>query len=250
SIARSAVVLELQLDHLVELAQPRDDPLEVVPALARHADGVTLDLRLDLGKLVADQLLDALREVLGQSLPEPDVLAHLVAAGRLHGPPVEHLERQAASDGFRLDQVLDGARAELVVGDEDDLVLALLQVDGGAAEVVALDRLAPDLVERVAQLLGVELADDVERGLATHDLSPPLAGAANRPHRSCGARRPTVCLFDAAGDIGRTSDPRAARGAAPRSGSSGRRPSRAPHRPPGRCPRARPRSPRRSPAPS
>ena len=50
----------------------------------------------------------------------------------------------------------------LVVGDEDELLLGLRQVDRHALEVVALADLAPDLVERVAQLLLVEVADDVE----------------------------------------------------------------------------------------
>ena len=58
---RLPVVLELEGHGLVELAQPADDPLELVPALAGHADGVALDLRLDLGELVADQLADLLR---------------------------------------------------------------------------------------------------------------------------------------------------------------------------------------------
>ena len=48
--------------RLVELAQAGDDPLEVVLALAGHADRVALDLRLHLGELVADQLGDLLRE--------------------------------------------------------------------------------------------------------------------------------------------------------------------------------------------
>src|SRR5688500_19267057 len=40
-----AVVLELELDDLVERPEPGDDALEVVLALARDPDGVTLDLR-------------------------------------------------------------------------------------------------------------------------------------------------------------------------------------------------------------
>ena len=51
---------------------------------------------------------------------------------------------------------------DLVVGDQDELVLGLGQVDGHALEVVALPDLATHLVERVAQLLLVEVADDVE----------------------------------------------------------------------------------------
>ena len=38
----------------------------------------------------------------------------------------------------------------------------------GYIAVMALSGLAPDLVQRVAKLHGIELADDVERDLATH----------------------------------------------------------------------------------
>jgi hypothetical protein len=40
----SAVVLELEWDRQVEIAQAGDDALEVVAALGRDTDGVTLDL--------------------------------------------------------------------------------------------------------------------------------------------------------------------------------------------------------------
>ena len=66
----SAVVLELERDGLVELAQPGDDLLQLVLALARDADRVALDLRLDLRELVADQLGDLLGEVVGQAAPQ------------------------------------------------------------------------------------------------------------------------------------------------------------------------------------
>ena len=50
----------------------------------------------------------------------------------------------------------------LVVGDEHELLLGLRQVDRDALEVEALADFAPDLVERVAQFLFVEVAHDVE----------------------------------------------------------------------------------------
>ena len=86
----------------------------------------------------------------------------LLPPGGLDLAPVEDLERQVAPDRLGLDEVLDRRRPVLVVGHEDDLVLGLGQVDRHALEVVALSDLAPDLVERVAQLLFVEVADDVE----------------------------------------------------------------------------------------
>ena len=115
----SAVVLELQRDGQVELAQAGDDALEVVPALAGDADGVTLDLRLDLRELVPDQLGDLLGDLLGQPATQADPLADLVAAGLLDLAPVEDLERQAAPDRLGLDEVLDRRGPILVVGDQD-----------------------------------------------------------------------------------------------------------------------------------
>ena len=58
-IAGLPVVLELEREPQVQLAQPGDHPLELVLALGRYADRVALDLRLDLGELVADQLARA-----------------------------------------------------------------------------------------------------------------------------------------------------------------------------------------------
>ena len=111
SSVTSAIVLELERNGLIELAQAGDDLLELVLALARDADGVALDLRLDLGELVADELGDPLGELVGQAAPQLDLLADLVAAGRLDLAPVEDLERQVAPDRLRLDEVLDGGGA-------------------------------------------------------------------------------------------------------------------------------------------
>ena len=63
---------------------------------------------------------------------------------------------------------------------QDELVLGLGQVDGHALEVEAGADLATDLVERVAQLLLVEVADDVERLVSGHRSSSPLPGRAGR----------------------------------------------------------------------
>ena len=67
---RLAVVLELERDGLVQLPQPGDDLLQLVPALAGDADRVALDPRLDLGELVADLLDELAGQVVGQAAPE------------------------------------------------------------------------------------------------------------------------------------------------------------------------------------
>ena len=53
----------------------------------------------------------------GQPAAQADPLADLVAAGLLDLAPVEDLERQAAPDRLRLDEVLDRGGPVLVVGD-------------------------------------------------------------------------------------------------------------------------------------
>ena len=49
-----------------------------------------------------------------------------------------------------------------------ELVLALLEIDRRGPEVEPLCDFPPNLVERVAQLLDVEVADDVEGNFAGH----------------------------------------------------------------------------------
>src|SRR6478735_9129976 len=163
--ARSALVAEVQRDVEVGLAQHPLDGLEVVARLARHAQLVALDLALDaLGPLVADQLVDLLRVLLRDALLEGRVevvlLAREARTGLRH---VEVLEADLALHEVRLDDVEDrettllGVRLHL-----DDLAG---EVDGGSdvLEVVARRDLLAGAVDRVGDLLLVELADDVER---------------------------------------------------------------------------------------
>ena len=65
----------------------------------------------DFGNSSRMSFVDLLREVLGQAASEADLLADLVAAGRFDLAPVEDLQRQAAPDRLRLDEVLDRRRA-------------------------------------------------------------------------------------------------------------------------------------------
>ena len=64
---------------------------------------------LTLGNSSRMSFGDALGDVLGQAAAQLDLLADLVAAGRLDLAPVEDLQRQVAADRLRLDEVLDRA---------------------------------------------------------------------------------------------------------------------------------------------
>src|SRR5450759_1785018 len=163
-----AVVGELERDGLVELAQPRDHLLEVVLALGAHTDGVALDLSLRLRELVPQDLRDLPGEIVREPAPQGDVLADLHPDGLLDGAPVEDFERKAAPNGFRLDQLANRLRPELRVGHDGERVLLLGDLRGRALEVEARGDLAPDLVQRVAELLGIELGDHIEGEFASH----------------------------------------------------------------------------------
>src|SRR2546423_7796435 len=164
----SSVVDELQRHRVVEAAQVRDDRLQLVLGLARDAHRVALDDRLDLGETVPDPLGQLLRLLRGQSSLELDPLADRAPGRRLEPPPLEDLERQAATYRLRLDQVTDRLGAEFVVGGQRDLALGELQRAAAPLEVVAGRHLASHLVEGIDQLLLVEVADHVKTRFPGH----------------------------------------------------------------------------------
>src|SRR6478672_8897054 len=103
----SALVGERQRDVEVGLAQHPLDGLEVVAGLARDAQLIALDLALDaLGPLVADQLVDLLRVLLGDALLERRVEVVLLAREARAGlGDVEVLETDLALDEVGLHDV-------------------------------------------------------------------------------------------------------------------------------------------------
>ena len=85
--------------------------------------------------------------------------------------------------------------------------LACVEVDRHALEVVALADLAPDLVERVAQLLLIEVADDVERDISGHRYSRVLPGPTRRSshhHSRSRSIRPVRCDLQVMNPASRT----------------------------------------------
>src|ERR1700739_584150 len=158
------VVDELQRHIQVGLLQHRNDGLQVVTLFAGDADLVALDLGLDvLGSLVADELRNLLGVLAVDALLER--AGDLVGlARRLRLPGVERLHRDVAADQLLLEYVdgrlhaLLGRRRQL-----DGLVALPRDLGVGAAEVEAGGKLLGGLVERVVDLLVVDLADDVER---------------------------------------------------------------------------------------
>src|ERR1700730_5257816 len=162
--AVSPVVDELQRYVDIGLLRHGDDGLEVVALLGADANLVALDLSLDaFGALVADELGDLLGVLAGDALFDGAAdLVGLTAGLRL--VRIEGLHGDVAPDELLLEDVDGGLGAFLGGGGDVDGLLALPR-DGrvGAAEVEAGGQLLAGLVQRIVDLLAVNLADDIER---------------------------------------------------------------------------------------
>ncbi|QCU77413.1 hypothetical protein E7744_03660 [Citricoccus sp. SGAir0253] len=168
--ASSAEVDELQVGVLEALEQG-DGVLEVVARLRGHAQLVALDGGLDrLRRLVADELGDLLGRGLVDALLDPGLEPVLLARGvRLAG--VQGLQRDVALDELGLEHVQHRLHALLGGGLHQDPLAAEVDLGAHALEVVALRDLLLGLVQRVADLLLVDLADHVERRITGHGSS-------------------------------------------------------------------------------
>src|SRR5882724_4607737 len=174
------VVRELDRDSEVLVPQQRDDLLEVVSVLARDAYLVGLDRRLHLDLRVLDDPDDLLGLLDRNPLLERDLLAERAARRLLHLAVGERLERHPTLVETRLEDVHD--RLELHVVGRHDGEVGLLERDLAlrAFEIVARLDLPPRLVERIRNLLHLDLARDVERVLGGHG-PPYLSGTITTP---------------------------------------------------------------------
>src|SRR6202012_1134191 len=173
----SAVVDKLQSEVEVLALEQGDDRLQVVLLLGRDPQLVPLDLRLDaLGALVPDDLAKLLGVVLGDAFLEADGQPVLLAR-QLGLAGVQHLERDPALDQLVLEHVEDGVGPLLAVGpDLPPLLPGPGNRGADVAEIEPLADLLARLVQRVVDLLPVELGHDVERRICRHLTTPGRPG--------------------------------------------------------------------------
>src|ERR1700761_9108052 len=173
----SAVVDKLQSEVEVLALEQGDDRLQVVLLLGRDPQLVPLDLRLDaLGALVPDDLAKLLGVVLGDAFLEADGQPVLLAR-QLGLAGVQHLERDPALDQLVLEHVEDGVGPLLAVGpDLHPLLPGPGNRGADVAEIEPLADLLARLVQRVVDLLPVELGHDVERRICRHLTTPGRPG--------------------------------------------------------------------------
>src|SRR4051794_37699234 len=166
----SAIVGELQGDAEVLGLEQVDHGLQVVLLLAGDPQLVALDLGLyALRALVADLLADRLGLV-GLD-PLEDLAVDLVGLARLPRlAGVQRLQRDVPLDQLLLEHVERRGGPLLGLGGDGHPVLARFGNAGARApEVEPGAELLLRLVERVVDLLTVDLADDVERRAGCHD---------------------------------------------------------------------------------
>src|SRR5919108_2060594 len=125
--SRTAVVVELERDPQILLAQHSDDLLQIVARLAGHAHLVLVDRRLDLHLRILDQPHDLLGLVDGDALLERNLLPELIAGRLLDGPVGQPLERDAALVQLRLENVGHGLQPHFVGRKQGDP--GLLELD-------------------------------------------------------------------------------------------------------------------------
>src|SRR3954454_22067410 len=169
----SAIVGELQGDAEVLGLEQVDHGLQVVLLLAGDPQLVALDLGLHaLRALVADLLADRLGLVGLDPLDHLAVdLVRLARLPRLAG--LQRLQRDVALDQLLLEDVEGGGGALLGLrGDRHALLPRLGDAGAGTPEVEPGAELLLRLVERVVDLLPVDLADDVEGRAGCHDQTP------------------------------------------------------------------------------
>jgi len=139
-----------------------DDGLQLIPALAGHADGVALDLRGHFELAVADEAGDLLGNGRFNALFDFDDLPRVaergnVRLGRFHALEADIASGEPAHDDFR--KRLD---FELVRGGELDFVFFKNDFPLAALEIKAVGQFLVGLVDAVLDFHRVDLGNNVE----------------------------------------------------------------------------------------
>src|SRR5207245_2398664 len=153
---------ELKWDAEVLGLDGLNDGLEVVLLLSRDPELVSLNMRLDLDPGLLDQFHQIAGLLVGDAPIDVEGLPDGSTRGGLHRPIRERLQGQLAPHEL-LPQDLTG-RLETILGARAHLDQIVIEGDRGvrSLEVEPSGNLANSLVDRVSNLLWVELRNDVE----------------------------------------------------------------------------------------
>ena len=177
------------------VAHRRDRRLEVVALLAAHPELVPLHLVLDALEVeLLEELPDLARLVGRDAHAQGDRLAHRSLGGLLDLPEVERLERHLAAHELLLEHLGERLAAGSRSRCASSMVFSLSSIE---LPVFLKSNRVLDLplrlVDRVADLLHVELGDDVERGhVGSCAAVRPRSGSGRSRAKGRGSRPDTV----------------------------------------------------------
>ncbi len=171
----SPIIDKLQLNRIILFLESRYHGLQIIAALADHANGIALNLRAHFGMLVPNQLGNLAPQVLGNPLLKLERLPYLAASSLLNLPRLQNLQRKTASNQFAFQHIADTFQRELAVRRNSDAFLRLIANIGFRIfQIKACRYFAPRLIERIDQFLLIKLGHDIKRTLSGHILPSAL----------------------------------------------------------------------------
>jgi predicted dehydrogenase len=173
-----AEIHEVERDGEIVAADGGDYGLEIVAALAGHAQFFGLDLDGDLELEVADEAADLLGDGRVEALLDADQLAGVPQRGDLGVLAFDVLQADGALGDPPDDDLLDRLQFERVLGAEFDLVLLEHDLRRAALEVEPAGQFLLRLVDGVLDLHRVDPGHDVE---ARHGRSVTALAAGEQP---------------------------------------------------------------------
>lgn len=140
----------------------RHHRLQLVPALARDADLLVLDLRRHLELPVADEAGDLLGETGFDALFDFDQLARVAQRRNIRLAPLNVLEADVALGQLGHDNLHQRLDLELVLGGELDLVFLESNLRLASLEVETIGQFFFGSIHRVLDFHRVDLTDDIK----------------------------------------------------------------------------------------
>src|SRR5262245_51944246 len=163
-----AAIVEGERDAEVLLADELHHRLQIVAALAGHTHLILVDRGLHSDLAVLHQAHDLFGLLHGNALLQPDLLPARAARRGLDVAVGESLQRDTALVKLALQDIRDCLELHVIGRKQDDVGLVEGDLVLRPLEVVTRLDLTARLIERVGDLLHVDLAHDVERVLGSH----------------------------------------------------------------------------------
>ena len=142
--------------------------LQVILTLASDPKALSLNRHSHLFQVVTHTLAELLGELLTEPLAKFHHLLHPITTHSLSGLEIKNLERKVALGGFSAKHIFHRLQGHIAGGGNHHLGLLQLNLGAGIFEVVAIPHIAAHLIERVHQLLTVEIRHHIEGVGAGH----------------------------------------------------------------------------------